>query len=93
MYPTYAYVLSDFKIRYTDVRNFDDRKTMGDYINLLSKINTSLDKVISLYKSDDDLKTMEKTLKKMDNIKQKHMLLFPLLTFRSDGDLEGLYDN
>ena len=93
LYPTYAYVLSDFKIRYTDVRNFDDRKTMGDYINLLSKINTSLDKVISLYKSDDDLKTMEKTLKKMDNIKQKHMLLFPLLTFRSDGDLEGLYDN
>jgi hypothetical protein len=93
VYTTYAYVLSDFKIRYTQVGNFSENQSMNDYINLITKINLSLDKIMALYKSDEDLKNMDKALKQTEDIKLKHSLLFPLLSFRSDGDLEGLYDN
>ena len=93
LYPTFLYVISDFKHRYTKVENFNDRKSMSDYTNLITKINLSLDKIIALYNNKEELKSMDKALKQSMNNKQKHMLLFPLLSFSSDGDLERLYDN
>jgi hypothetical protein len=77
-------------VSFGDIKRND---SMNDYINLITKINLSLDKIIALYKSDEDLKNMDKALKQTEDTKLKHSLLFPLLSFRSDGDLEGLYDN
>jgi hypothetical protein len=93
LYPTYARVLSDFKSRYTDARNFSGSQTMDDYIYLTTKINLSLDKIIAIYKSKDDKKAMDKALKRADNLRDKHKLLFPLLSFTRDGYLDWLYDN
>ena len=50
----------------------------------------SLDKIIALYNGEP--KTMDKALKKAVNEKDKNELLFPLLSFRSDGALHNLYD-
>ena len=93
LYPTYERVLSDFKSRYTDASNFSGSQTMDDYLYLITKINLSLDKIIAIYKSKDDKKAMDKALKRADNLRDKHKLLFPLLSFTRDGYLDWLYDN
>jgi hypothetical protein len=90
LYATYSAVMNDFKQRYTDKRYFSDGRPIDDYMNLITKINLSLDKIIALYNGEP--KTMDKALKKADDQKAKNELLFPLLSFSADGGLGSLYD-
>jgi hypothetical protein len=91
IYVTYTAVMDDFKRRYTEERNFNDRRPIDDYVKLITLLNMSLDKIIALYNGEP--KTMDKELKKVANShKAKNELLFPLLSFYTDGALEGLYD-
>ena len=90
IYVTYAAVMADFKSRYTDKSIFREGRSIDYYMNLITKINMSLDKIIALYNGEP--KTMDKALKKAVNEKDKNELLFPLLSFRSDGALHNLYD-
>jgi hypothetical protein len=91
IYVTYAAVMADFKIRYTDEKYFDNRRPIDDYMKLITLLNMSLDEIIALYNGEP--KTMDKALKKVSKSrKAKNELLFPLLSFSTDGALEGLYD-
>ena len=90
IYVTYTAVMDDFKSRYTEERYFSDNRPIDDYLKLITLLNLSLEKIIELYNVDP--KTMDKALKKAVSPKAKNELLFPLLSFRTDGALEGLYD-
>ena len=84
LYVTYSEVMNNLKNG-----QFKKGLSIVQYVNFITIINLSLDKIIAHY--DDKPKTMDKALKKAYNKKLKNELLFPFFPFDSNGRLKG-YD-
>ena len=84
LYVTYSEVMNALKNG-----QFKEGLSMVQYVNFITIINLSLDKIIALYNGEP--KTMDKALKKAYNKKPKNELLFPFFPFDHNGRLEG-YD-
>jgi hypothetical protein len=84
LYATYSAVMNEFKEKYT-ARNFNEDRSIDEYMNFITIVNLSLDKIIASYSVKKDI---DKALKKAVSLKAKNELLFPFFPFRSDGYLD-----
>ena len=83
LYSTYSNFLESFKLLYSG-RYMSSRTLLGENMQILTKMNLSLEKIITLYTSKTT-KSMDKGLKKAYYLKEKNELLFPLFVFDNDG--------
>tara|TARA_B110000902_G_scaffold20594_1_gene23200 strand:- start:260 stop:2176 length:1917 start_codon:yes stop_codon:yes gene_type:complete len=83
LYSTYSNFLESFKLLYSG-RYMSRETLLEENMQILTKVNLSLDKIIILY-TNKATKSMDKGLKKAYYLKEKNELLFPLFVFDNDG--------